>query len=910
MADIITVQELQDASLDVQALERFINGDDTQDVLTRLSKRYPTLQKALKRVSTKIDEANNQLQKNLDNADQALVAAKVQLEIAIDDLFKNGGLPATPFKTVEEMRSSDLVLGSYAYVTDDTNLNNGLYIKEQTGWVRSTYDIAELLDQESERIKEYAISDILGELTKTTPPKEGVYADFVNGVYGRYGVPCEFEDLFEVKRSTEAWTRTEKGIVSYKPNTPRFSEGLLIEPSIENKLTQNDILEKFKNTAFIAQRVLSGFNSEVRITYKPGDGLFHEGSSIVGVTKKDVLGTTSDWSLRSVTVKRGDSRYVILGAGDSVFVVFDVFNNLVAYKKPTTLKPQINVQGQWATLSFMHNMTGVNDNDFTLLFGSSYLGNGSVRTKNYDALSVVNAVFSKTYHHSTQPILAINTPYTKTGDSLVFKEAVQYVEGDWDSNVSVKNVDNKLVVSGIGTIRKLHLNKASFNWRSQAVAFWDFKEKEAPYRATHGREEFPLKDGNLKTHTVEAGPFGRSLVTGNQKYLIIPNTEVGALNVATRGNEVTVVAWIYRESSDIEFIAGMWQEDNNDPRRQYGLFVHLPLYDGSQQVCGHVSKSGGPTPGYPYAIEYSASLRTVPQRVWQTIGFTYDGQQIISYLQGYADQRPVKNPLFFSDGLNTANVSDFTVGGTRLTNGMTHFMDGMIGGVAVFDRALNAHEMMEIHRTTLGQSSLVWSIPPNVFSDKNKSLEESAGGKSYTGSKALRTALTVLLDESTPFYKRWGYPVITTVLNGAGYLFTRGTEVNVPYQDPKVGVLPVPDGIAFSTVTRMEAVIGNQFLGYPVYLVVIVDGVWYVHSEGLSNKVAMPSSADWTNSETLSVTTKGLVWNIMTVIEDEELSVGDTLVKVPEDGYVEYVGFYVAKTQGHIRVRDIRMLSS
>lgn len=108
MADIITVQELQNASLDAQALERFINGDDTQEVLTRLSAEYPTLRKAIK------------------------------------TMFENGGLPATPFKTKALMEASALEDGAYAVVTEDKE-NNGLYVKSGGIWSKSEYDLADLI---------------------------------------------------------------------------------------------------------------------------------------------------------------------------------------------------------------------------------------------------------------------------------------------------------------------------------------------------------------------------------------------------------------------------------------------------------------------------------------------------------------------------------------------------------------------------------------------------------------------------------------------------------------------------------------------------------------------------------------------------------------------------------------------
>ena len=74
-------------------------------------------------------------------------------------------------------------------------------------------------------------------------------------------------------------------------------------------------------------------------------------------------------------------------------------------------------------------------------------------------------------------------------------------------------------------------------------------------------------------------------------------------------------------------IAGCWQEDDGDPRRQYALFTGLDLYGGKDRVCGHVSRTGGPTPGYPYSRDYAANARPIRNGAWQFAAFTYDGAE-------------------------------------------------------------------------------------------------------------------------------------------------------------------------------------------------------------------------------------------------------------------------------------------
>lgn len=108
MADENIKQVMQDAILDADSLEQFINGSETETVLTRLSAQYPTIQKALK------------------------------------ELFLAGGLPATPFKTKSVMESSELADGSIAVVLLDEE-NNGYYVKDGGNWALSEIGVGSIL---------------------------------------------------------------------------------------------------------------------------------------------------------------------------------------------------------------------------------------------------------------------------------------------------------------------------------------------------------------------------------------------------------------------------------------------------------------------------------------------------------------------------------------------------------------------------------------------------------------------------------------------------------------------------------------------------------------------------------------------------------------------------------------------
>ncbi|WP_381519071.1 LamG domain-containing protein [Spirosoma soli] len=244
------------------------------------------------------------------------------------------------------------------------------------------------------------------------------------------------------------------------------------------------------------------------------------------------------------------------------------------------------------------------------------------------------------------------------------------------------------------------------------VALWDFKEAEGQNRKARGVSEFPLKETDGTLARINEGPLsGYSTLFTGDAYLSLPNSETGRLNIHGKSQGVTVVAWVKWTGEQTGFVGGMWNEYKDGGKRQYGLFVSLPHYNGRNQVCGHVSLTGKPTPPFPYSIDYSASKQTVRANEWTCVAFTYDGAQIKSFLNGVFDPREPelidhttgfdgypngltqsKNPYRYSEGIGN-NGSDFTVGAVLLKAGMGNRFRGQIGGLAVFDRALTDEEM-------------------------------------------------------------------------------------------------------------------------------------------------------------------------------------------------------------------------
>ena len=95
MASAITLEQLQNASVDAQTLEFVVNGDENTDVTSRLGNVYPSLDKALKLI------------------------------------MQHGLVGSTPYKTYNDLVTANIKDGSYAVVTNDGNPSqNGLYYKD------------------------------------------------------------------------------------------------------------------------------------------------------------------------------------------------------------------------------------------------------------------------------------------------------------------------------------------------------------------------------------------------------------------------------------------------------------------------------------------------------------------------------------------------------------------------------------------------------------------------------------------------------------------------------------------------------------------------------------------------------------------------------------------------------------
>jgi hypothetical protein len=231
------------------------------------------------------------------------------------------------------------------------------------------------------------------------------------------------------------------------------------------------------------------------------------------------------------------------------------------------------------------------------------------------------------------------------------------------------------------------------------ICCWDFNRQD-PF-ISKGEYAYTLVEGNGKNEIINDGILsGSSVNISETQYLYIPRHECAALDIHGRGAEVSVLAWVKRQRksySQCEAIAGMWNETNR--QRQYCLFLDIQLYNSANQVCGHVSGVGGPTPGEKWCVDVSIGKKEVLYNEWSFVAFSYNANEIRSYLDGKFDQREGRNPYKYPEGIFDGGEtgSDFTVGAVHRGGEMGNFFVGQIAGLAIFDRALEADEIKLIH---------------------------------------------------------------------------------------------------------------------------------------------------------------------------------------------------------------------
>lgn len=245
------------------------------------------------------------------------------------------------------------------------------------------------------------------------------------------------------------------------------------------------------------------------------------------------------------------------------------------------------------------------------------------------------------------------------------------------------------------------------------VAFWDFQEEAGQDRVSKGGDQkYALKEMRGPVKRAEQGlfgPYGLRLKRG--QWLMIPRKDIGKLDIHGKDAQVTVVSWIKRGDKQAwQALAGVWDETHK--KRQYCLFLYgttatradeMKRYPVHHRIHGHVSAVGGPTPGEKFCITYSSGATEIGFDQWYCVAMSYDGKFSRVYVNGKLDAWEHRNPFPYEDGLfdGGENGADFTVGGVHRGGEWGNFFDGIMAGVAVFNRALSDEELKELAERTL-----------------------------------------------------------------------------------------------------------------------------------------------------------------------------------------------------------------
>jgi len=248
------------------------------------------------------------------------------------------------------------------------------------------------------------------------------------------------------------------------------------------------------------------------------------------------------------------------------------------------------------------------------------------------------------------------------------------------------------------------------------ISFWDFAEAPGSPRIARGRHAYALKEGQGPVGRSEGGIFGpHSAELKRGDYFVIPRAECPGLHLT---GSLSLVAWIKRHRKpevQCEAIAGCWNETRK--QRQYALFLDLRIHHSGDNVSGHVSRTGGPTPGFPWCMDAAIGRSYVDYWSWHCVAMTYDGTLARVYLDGALDARPGFNPYAYPGPLHDgkAEGADFSVGTVHRGGEMGNWFVGCLGGLAVFDRALADDELAGMAALIPGGPRAPLTVPPQFL---------------------------------------------------------------------------------------------------------------------------------------------------------------------------------------------------
>jgi hypothetical protein len=317
----------------------------------------------------------------------------------------------------------------------------------------------------------------------------------------------------------------------------------------------------------------------------------------------------------------------------------------------------------------------------------------------------------------------------------------------------------------------------------------------------------------------------------------------------------------------------------------------------------------------------STSSRRIAPGGWRCIGFSYDGERIVSHLDGIPDERPrqtdyqgatySRNPYFFSGPLNPDSRADFTVGANRVgakvgpgnhTDGIGLFYAGMLGGLAVWDRALDAPEILRVHRMAADDALHRFDFSGGTF-DHPQDAEEF-GWRSARGRHAQDTSRS---------RDSGNFQVMHAGRNGFLYRTASGIPEN--RAEPGIGYFDQLGGLQASEVGAIRFRMNHQLGADGVRLCLRIDGAWYATAETFAVRGDGRGGFDWTRSADISwpMTRDPGVWRALRFEVDRILELGEIVDAGVPDGELTALGFLstgLAEERSVLRITDIEVVDA
>jgi hypothetical protein len=457
-------------------------------------------------------------------------------------------------------------------------------------------------------------------------------------------------------------------------------------------------------------------------------------------------------------------------------------------------------------------------------------------------------------------------------------------------------------------------------WPDDLVAFWDWQGANFK-TSTHGPAPYSFEDvGSAPVKVSKSvGPFGPGLDFGAGRVLRITPAKQGELNVAKAGNEVTVVAWIKsnQTTNNGGFLGGIWDEDE---KRSYGLFDSLTGSSADGRVVGHVSESGGDTPGLDHSRDHSTTSRTQRTRLpadrsdqhYRMVAFTYDGSQALSYLDGLTDRgqvfRPAdggaaisRNPYLFEYGLNRDTESDFTVGMVNHSSGWINPFMGTHFGLAVFDRALARHEVRRLFVATKDPTAPSIDLRPNL-------QYVEAAPVAARGWRAFRSGL----ETSNLAYDSGASWYLLSRKDSPSFIARRSTILGASANEAAPGYIYFADDTGslqtrLSEIDRIEFALNNGLAASEVRVILQVGASWFASEEVFRMKKDGANESNWKTAElkNLALVNDRTKWR---TFDPSTSLVGPTPASDLPDGMLGGIGFWNGGAVSEsVRIADIKV---